>query len=311
MVEPSAVATEEEAAAAAALHEDGTAEGAPAAAAEAEASVDSDIELEESFSAIPKSFASLFTDDEEVEVGEVDPSLLLVNCGLSDATIRALEARGIASLFAIQKTVFEPAMAGSDLIARAKTGSGEGLWESVLGPGLLACTARMHACAPAPQFTTSRPLRPPARTHTFNPPAGKTLAFGIPVVEKILAAGKGATKGKPQCLVLAPTRELAKQVEREIGLTAPSLNVGCFYGGAPIGLQARWRLAAAAAPPGLPATAVLGCAGCCSPHCLDPSTDRPRVARICLSSSCPSADQGPAPRRGHCGGHARPHHRPD
>ena len=45
---------------------------------------------------------------------------------LTDPTVqvRALEARGITSLFPIQKTVFEPAMAGHDLIARAKTGSG-------------------------------------------------------------------------------------------------------------------------------------------------------------------------------------------
>ena len=43
-----------------------------------------------------------------------------------------------------------------------------------------------------------------------SPTAGKTLAFAIPVIEKILAGPKAS--GKPQCLVLAPTRELAKQV---------------------------------------------------------------------------------------------------
>lgn len=35
----------------------------------------------------------------------------------------------------------------------------------------------------------------------------------------------------PRCIVLAPTRELAKQVEREFAASAPGLNVGCFYGG--------------------------------------------------------------------------------
>ena len=36
----------------------------------------------------------------------------------------------------------------------------------------------------------------------------------------------------PRCIILAPTRELAKQVEREFQDSAPGLDVGCFYGGA-------------------------------------------------------------------------------
>lgn len=36
----------------------------------------------------------------------------LVNCGLSDVTIQALEQRGITALFPIQKHVYEPAAAG-------------------------------------------------------------------------------------------------------------------------------------------------------------------------------------------------------
>ena len=40
---------------------------------------------------------------------------------------------------------------------------------------------------------------------------GKTAAFGIPVIEKIVASLK-----KPQALVLCPTRELALQVSTEI-----------------------------------------------------------------------------------------------
>ena len=51
----------------------------------------------------------------------------LVNCGLSDVTVRALEQRGITALFPIQKHVFEPARAGKDLIGRARTGSGKTL----------------------------------------------------------------------------------------------------------------------------------------------------------------------------------------
>lgn len=43
---------------------------------------------------------------------------------------------------------------------------------------------------------------------------GKTLAFAVPVIEKLLNAGAGSLKPgrKPRVLVMAPTRELAKQV---------------------------------------------------------------------------------------------------
>ncbi len=51
----------------------------------------------------------------------------LVNCGLSPATVAKLEEKGITALFPIQKHVFEPVMAGRDLIGRARTGSGKTL----------------------------------------------------------------------------------------------------------------------------------------------------------------------------------------
>lgn len=66
--------------------------------------------------------------------------------------------------------------------------------------------------------------------------SGKTLAFSLPIIEKILAerginpTGRGR---RPQCIVLAPTRELAGQVHREITASAPTLTVGCYYGGSP------------------------------------------------------------------------------
>ena len=49
------------------------------------------------------------------------------NIGLSDVTIKALHARNVKALFPIQKHVFDPAMQGRDLVARAKTGSGKTL----------------------------------------------------------------------------------------------------------------------------------------------------------------------------------------
>lgn len=66
--------------------------------------------------------------------------------------------------------------------------------------------------------------------------SGKTLAFSLPIIEKILRdrgtnpSGRGR---RPQCLVLAPTRELAGQVHREVVASAPTLTVGCYYGGSP------------------------------------------------------------------------------
>lgn len=62
---------------------------------------------------------------------------------------------------------------------------------------------------------------------------GKTLAFVIPVVERIIAAGGIAkTRGRtPKVLVMAPTRELAKQVGQDFELTAVGMTTLCVYGG--------------------------------------------------------------------------------
>ncbi|GMH35171.1 hypothetical protein BSKO_03039 [Bryopsis sp. KO-2023] len=63
----------------------------------------------------------------KVKTDVPDDSLKLTNCGLSQETLKALEKRGVVALFPIQKHVFDPAMAGKDLICRAKTGSGKTL----------------------------------------------------------------------------------------------------------------------------------------------------------------------------------------
>ncbi|KAM2417458.1 hypothetical protein ACFX1W_024296 [Malus domestica] len=74
-----------------------------------------------------------------------------------------------------------------------------------------------------------------ARTGT-----GKTLAFGIPILDKIFKYNAIHGRGKnPLALVLAPTRELAKQVEKEFHDTAPGLDTICVYGGTPISSQMR------------------------------------------------------------------------
>jgi len=80
--------------------------------------------------------------------GRPPPRAQLSNCGLSDVTVRALEARGITALFPIQKHVFEPARDGKDLIGRARTGSGKTLAFSLpVIEELLKARARLALCA--------------------------------------------------------------------------------------------------------------------------------------------------------------------
>ncbi|OEL38582.1 DEAD-box ATP-dependent RNA helicase 53 [Dichanthelium oligosanthes] len=73
-----------------------------------------------------------------------------------------------------------------------------------------------------------------ARTGT-----GKTLAFGIPIMDRILSCNeKNGSSRNPLAIVLAPTRELARQVEKEFRESAP-LDTLCVYGGVPINQQMR------------------------------------------------------------------------
>ena len=66
-----------------------------------------------------------------------------------------------------------------------------------------------------------------ARTGT-----GKTLAFGIPLLEGILTVGRGA-RSAPRGLVVVPTRELAIQVAEDLRTAAAKcdINVVTLYGG--------------------------------------------------------------------------------
>ncbi|CAN6280726.1 unnamed protein product [Urochloa humidicola] len=69
---------------------------------------------------------------------------------------------------------------------------------------------------------------------------GKTLAFGIPMIKRLMEedGAQGTRRGRiPRVLVLAPTRELAKQVEKEIKESAPKLSTVCVYGGVSYNLQ--------------------------------------------------------------------------
>ena len=72
-----------------------------------------------------------------------------------------------------------------------------------------------------------------ARTGT-----GKTLGFSLPIIENLLTSGN-SRDARPRCIVLAPTRELANQVEKEIEATVPSMRTLCVYGGVAIANQER------------------------------------------------------------------------
>jgi ATP-dependent RNA helicase DDX21 len=78
-----------------------------------------------------------------------------------------------------------------------------------------------------------------ARTGT-----GKTLAFTLPIVNKLLRQDRGLDDERiltgaaryrlPRVLVLSPTRELSLQIAQDFELSAPELSTACVYGGDPI-----------------------------------------------------------------------------
>lgn len=118
---------------------------------------------------------------------------------LSAPTRAALRARGISTLFPIQAATLDLVLDGADVVGRARTG------------------------------------------------CGKTLAFVLPIVERLAGVdgnGSGSAASStpprrahgraPRCIVLAPTRELAKQVAADFETIggAHGLSCLCLYGGA-------------------------------------------------------------------------------
>jgi superfamily II DNA/RNA helicase len=66
--------------------------------------------------------------------------------------------------------------------------------------------------------------------------SGKTIAFSVPIISKLVAAGSQPRKpNRPRALILAPTRELADQIDRTISALARSVGfyTACVYGGVP------------------------------------------------------------------------------
>ncbi|MEV7826745.1 DEAD/DEAH box helicase [Microbacterium enclense] len=122
----------------------------------------------------------------------------------------------------------------------AVTETGVGFAELGLGDNIVRALAGLGAASPFPiQAATVKPILEGrdvlARGRTGS---GKTIAFGAPLVESILRAQAGQRRefGRaPKALILAPTRELALQIDRTVQVIARS--VGLFttqiYGGVP------------------------------------------------------------------------------
>lgn len=81
-----------------------------------------------------------------------------------------------------------------------------------------------------PHTLQGRDLIGRARTGT-----GKTLAFALPIIMKLEPSRERSRL--PRAIVVAPTRELAKQVADEFSKSAPGLSTVTVYGGAAYGPQ--------------------------------------------------------------------------
>ncbi len=81
-----------------------------------------------------------------------------------------------------------------------------------------------------PHTLEGRDLIGRARTGT-----GKTLAFALPILSK-LTPSRDRGRG-PRAIIMAPTRELAKQVSEEFSKSGPAFEVLTIYGGAAYGPQ--------------------------------------------------------------------------
>ena len=109
-----------------------------------------------------------------------------------------------------------------------------------LGPVVSAPLARLGYETPTPVQTQAIPLVLSgvdllARAQTGT---GKTAAFGLPIIERLLTRTATARQ-KPRALVLVPTRELAQQVHQALeSYGAPArIRVMSIFGGVPMGKQ--------------------------------------------------------------------------
>jgi ATP-dependent RNA helicase RhlE len=103
-----------------------------------------------------------------------------------------------------------------------------------LSPALCKTVARLGYATPTPVQIQTIPIALQNRDLTAGAATGtgKTAAFALPMLERLLVAGgpRRGAPGKPRSLVLVPTRELAAQVHqsfrdygRELGLISTAI----------------------------------------------------------------------------------------
>lgn len=144
----------------------------------------------------------------EEEAGD-DGSKPLKNFRIEQATIDALEKNNITSLFPIQWKCFDAVYEGKDLIGKATTGSGKTL--SFVLPTLERLVAYVYGTCSSPNGNAPSKLKPRG---------SKRIHHAIPY--------------NPRVLILAPTRELARQVNEVVHTVGSphGLTSLCVYGGA-------------------------------------------------------------------------------
>ncbi len=126
--------------------------------------------------------------------------------GLAPDLLRSVADQGYTDPTPVQAEAIPLVLAGRDLLAGAQTGTGK------TAAFVLPILQRLHATRPAPRHVQAGNDRPRGAT-------------GLPI----------------RCLVLAPTRELALQVEQSVrtyGATRPVRST-TIYGGVGYGLQVR------------------------------------------------------------------------
>jgi len=114
----------------------------------------------------------------------------------------------------------------------SKLGLTPSLWRPLARLGYEQPTPIQARAIPA--VLTGTDLLARAQTGT-----GKTAAFGLPMIERIVARRDGGSARLPRGLVLVPTRELAAQVHRSLSTYgAPvQLRVTALFGGVGMGAQ--------------------------------------------------------------------------
>ena len=108
-----------------------------------------------------------------------------------------------------------------------------------LSPVLVTPLARLGYATPTPVQSESIPivLRGSDLLARAQTGTGKTAAFGLPMIDRLLVSGRRPSVTRhPRGLVLVPTRELAQQVHKSLTTygAAVRLRVTAIYGGVPM-----------------------------------------------------------------------------